>query len=237
MTWNIHGCIGTDGIFDPERTVDVINDWRPDVVALQEVLSQRSRARGIDMFAFFRERFGGHAVEAKSISTRDFDYGHMLISRWPFLASQMHDISVDGREPRKVLEARIGTPAGPLHVLATHLGLKGAERRRQFRALDVLIRQERTLPQVLMGDLNEWNWRGAGYRMLSGIFEAGTPHRTFPAGLPLLKLDRIWCRAGALLRSSRVARAARDASDHLPLIAEIELQQTIGEKRFGQSVK
>ena len=36
-TYNIRGCIGTDGRFEPERTVHVLKELNADVVALQEV--------------------------------------------------------------------------------------------------------------------------------------------------------------------------------------------------------
>ena len=35
-TYNVHGCIGTDGRHDPDRVADVITELDADVVALQE---------------------------------------------------------------------------------------------------------------------------------------------------------------------------------------------------------
>jgi endonuclease/exonuclease/phosphatase family metal-dependent hydrolase len=46
---------------------------------------------------------------------------------------------------------------------------------------------------------------------------------TFPAGLPLLALDRVWVHPRAALRALRVHRT-RVASDHLPLVADLEIE-------------
>jgi endonuclease/exonuclease/phosphatase family metal-dependent hydrolase len=37
MTYNVHGCVGTDGRLDVGRIAAVIGQSRPDIVALQEL--------------------------------------------------------------------------------------------------------------------------------------------------------------------------------------------------------
>jgi endonuclease/exonuclease/phosphatase family metal-dependent hydrolase len=49
-----------------------------------------------------------------------------------------------------------------------------------------------------------------------------TRHRTFPARLPVLKLDRVFTRPAAALVRSWVDPAGSAVSDHLPVIAEID---------------
>jgi endonuclease/exonuclease/phosphatase family metal-dependent hydrolase len=43
VSYNIHGCVGTDGRRDAERVAAVLEALAPDVVALQEVDSRASR--------------------------------------------------------------------------------------------------------------------------------------------------------------------------------------------------
>ena len=223
VTWNIHGAVGAGRLHDPARTAGVLRALDPDVVALQEVDSRRVRDGAADLFAYLGGALGGHAVEAKAISTADGHYGQLLISRWPLSDRRVHDISVAGREPRRILEVRVDLPAGALRVIATHLGLSAGERRHQFRALAEVAKRDADLPRVLMGDLNEWRRRGPGHRILAPLFDACTSERTFPAALPLLSLDRIYCRPGRLLRRAWTERPARHASDHLPLVADLDL--------------
>ena len=70
---------------------------------------------------------------------------------------------------------------------------------------------------------------GAGESVFSDFFESlfgqhgRTRHRTFPARWPLLRLDRIYCRPAQALIRSWIDPAACDASDHLPVIADIRL--------------
>ena len=51
MSYNIHHGEGTDGAFDYERIAAVVNAWKPDLVALQEVDVGTRRARGVDQAA------------------------------------------------------------------------------------------------------------------------------------------------------------------------------------------
>ncbi|MDA0664323.1 MAG: endonuclease/exonuclease/phosphatase family protein [Proteobacteria bacterium] len=225
VTWNIHGGVGTDRRHDIRRIGAVIGALAPDLAAFQEVDSRLPSAApsgSRDIQAYLRGTVGDHDHRAWALTGADGVYGQMLASRFPLAGRIVHDISVAGREPRKVMEAIVMHPAGALRVLATHLGFRQAERRRQMTWLREIINNDTKTPFVLLGDLNEWR-RGHIGRTILTPADAATRHPTFPSRFPVLPLDRIACRPGAMLVRSWVAREARKASDHLPLAAELIL--------------
>jgi endonuclease/exonuclease/phosphatase family metal-dependent hydrolase len=76
-----------------------------------------------------------------------------------------------------------------------------------------------------MGDLNEWFLWGRPLRWLHRHFRKTPSPRSFPARAPLLALDRIWVEPRVLLQRLWVhaSPAARAASDHVPVVADIRL--------------
>jgi len=222
MTWNIHGGIGPDGRFDLARVAALIAAHDPDIVALQEVDSRRCGPADPQPFLFLRDAIRQHGVDAKSITTADGDYGQMLASRWPLVASHVHDISYRRNEPRRAIEATVATPHGLLRVIATHFGLTFAERRAQARHMVRLARAHQ-MPTVMMGDFNDWAWPSSLRRALKRELPGWTRHATFPARRPLLGLDRVYCWPASALRASFTDRAARRMSDHLPVIADLAI--------------
>ena len=134
----------------------------------------------------------------------------------------MHDLSYPEREPRRAIGADVATPTGMLRVIATHLGLSVRERRAQAQVLlDLLGPLDR--PLVVMGDFNDWFWAGSVRRALERVLPRCTRYRTFPAPLPTLELDRIYVSPAVRLAASRTDRSAKALSDHLPVIADIEI--------------
>jgi endonuclease/exonuclease/phosphatase family metal-dependent hydrolase len=228
MTWNINGAVGRNPRFDLARVVDYVQRHAPDIVALQEVDSRRARDAGMaNPFDALRGALGSHGAHAHAINTADGDYGQVLVSRWPLVASSVHDLSYPEREPRRAISAEIATPAGPLHVIATHLGLSLRERSHQARTLLGLAGGlER--PTVVMGDFNDWLWRGSVRRALRRVLPRCSAQRTFPAMLPLLRLDCIYVSSAVRLVSCRTDPSARSLSDHLPLIAEVGIEDGTG---------
>lgn len=219
MTWNIHGGVGLDGVRDYTRVIDCLMGLTADIIALQEV-DGRNMAEAITPFEDFRHRLRLHGLPAAAISTADGDYGQMLLSRWPFVSSKIHDISLPGYEPRRAIEAIIRTGPNVLRVIATHLGLRTRERRQQAEQLrDIVSRSE--MPTVLLGDFNDWN----RFQIKSGLLETALPDftraRTFPSRRPVFALDRIYCRPPVVLATSHVVRGASLISDHLPLVADL----------------
>lgn len=222
VTWNVHACIGRDRRFDPLRVASVLRGLSPDIVALQEVDTRLRQARGLDVFAFFQEHLGGHAAVARSITTADGHYGHMVLSRWPLRHPRVHDISVAGREPRTLIDVEAHAPFGPIRVFGAHFGLKRSERRGQTAALRAVVDRDRDGAAVVMGDFNELRRRSATHLALAPTFHAGPVFATFPSWRPIFALDRIWCRKPLRVARGHVLRGARGASDHLPLIADLD---------------
>ena len=219
-TYNIHGAVGTDGLRAPERIAGVLREIDADIIALQEVpLGGNGQASVLELL---QQATGFHAVEGPTEDRPGRRYGNAVLSRYPVKATRTIDLSFGSREPRGALDADIDCHGHPLRVIATHLGLRPAERRHQIRLLLQAFDTDR-MPVILTGDLNEWFVWGRPLRWLVSHFEPVPAPRTFPSRLPVFALDRLWISPRHRLVQVRVHATplARVASDHLPLIAHI----------------
>ncbi len=221
VSYNIHCGIGWDRRFNEQRILDVLKEIDGDVVALQEV---ESRAAGIDMLAWLAKGTGHHAIAGTTRLHDDGHYGNGLLTRCPVVRSKVLDLSFRRREPRGAISADLDCDGEAIRVVATHLGLRPAERREQVQQLLKLFRESPDDRAVLVGDLNEWFLWGRPLRRLHSYFQRTPSPPTFPSMLPVFALDRLWTHPRAIMRRVFVhkSRAARAASDHLPLVAELE---------------
>ncbi len=89
---------------------------------------------GFDVHASLREETGLHLVTLTTMPLAGGTFGNALLSRWPILDLAEHGLTVGSREPRAALDATIGRDARELRVIATHLGLRTAERHNSSRA-------------------------------------------------------------------------------------------------------
>jgi len=216
-TWNVHSCIGGDGRHDPGRIRGIASSIGADIVALQEV---DSRIAGHDGFADLGAALGPDHAHCRTLQTPDGDYGHMLLSLAPIREWTVRDISVPGREPRSAIDATVETRCGDIRVISTHLGLGRRERVRQVARLGKLL-DDSNSSVILMGDFNEATRFGPASRTFDTRLESAGRWRTFPARRPMLPLDRIWCGPDIFIERSWTVREAGDASDHLPLVADL----------------
>ncbi len=219
-TWNIHAGIGMDRHFAPTRIETVLHEIGADIVALQEV--PLGGEHWPNLLHQLVQTTGMVGVEGFTFSVGGRRFGNAILSRYPVLVTRRIDISFGSREPRGALDADIYCHGHRLRVIATHLGLRAAERRAQVAKL-LQCFDTGEMPVLLMGDVNEWFVWGRTLRTLVSHFQRVPAPATFPACWPMLALDRIWIRPRHRLAWVRAhaSTVARVASDHRPLLATV----------------
>ena len=217
VTWNVHGCVGIDGVESPERIADVIRWLDPDVIGLQEMrelaLRRIAELTGLTAVAGVTRLIGPH------------QFGNALLTRFQVEGVRLHDVSYRKREPRGVMDAMLRRPDGtPMRVVVTHFGLRAAERRRQADLLLELVREPGAPLLTVMGDFNEWRPFVKTLYRLNEHLGAAPPVRSFPSVLPVLPLDRVWVwpRSALVNIEARRGKGAWRASDHLPVTALVK---------------
>jgi endonuclease/exonuclease/phosphatase family metal-dependent hydrolase len=231
-SYNVHKCIGTDGRYDPDRIGAVIAEIRPDVIALQEVDRRfGDRAGLLDLSRVGRET-GLVPVPVSNGHSGHGWHGNVVLVR-EGMVQNLRQLTLPGLEPRGALVADVDLEAGPVRVMAAHLGLLRQSRLMQVEMLlgHSAIGDER--PVVLMGDFNEWRRqrRSALKPFGAGFGPLGRGVASFPSYFPVLALDRILARPQGILGQvvAHDSPLARLASDHLPVKARIRLSETIAE--------
>lgn len=162
------------------------------------------------------------------------DHGNAVMSKFPIVRFENRDVSISGPERRGLLHCELQIPGQLMnvHAICVHLGLLETHREQQMGMLCDLVRNDipANAPVVVAGDFNDWRHKAHGIlekgASLHEVFVQanGKAARTFPARLPLLRLDRIYVR-NAIGHAPVVLpyRPWSSLSDHAPLAAEIEL--------------
>ncbi|HEX6827602.1 MAG TPA: endonuclease/exonuclease/phosphatase family protein, partial [Burkholderiales bacterium] len=208
-----------------------------DLIFLQEVLGahERHASRYRDWPEEPQYEFLAHAVWPEFAYGRNavYDEGHhgnAILSRFPILRWENVDVSAHPLENRGLLHCEIASPSWsePLHCVCVHLGLAARWRRRQLAALEDRIQHmvPEAAPLIIAGDFNDWRGTAADALIenlrLMEVFEqtTGRTARSFPAALPLLRLDRIYVR-GFTVNEACVhrGRSWSRLSDHAALSA------------------
>jgi endonuclease/exonuclease/phosphatase family metal-dependent hydrolase len=236
VTWNIHkGIGGIDRRYRLERVIDALREIGPDIALLQEVADDLPRSRFHDQAEMLASALGmPHLAFEPEHRFAMGGYGNAILSRWPLFDAARLDLTIGTRKKRGVLRARarvrLGRRFRTVLIHNMHLGLAGSERGAQlerflasepFRAL-----HDRT-PVIVGGDLNDvWGSLGERYLLPRGFRRSGPLVNTFPAPLPIRPLDALFVRGDLHVhRAASPLRTllTRQASDHLPLVAELSL--------------
>jgi endonuclease/exonuclease/phosphatase family metal-dependent hydrolase len=206
MTWNIHkGIGGVDRRYRPERIIELIAHYGPDIVLAQEVDENVKRSafhRQVDTLGeALAMRHRGYGPNVKVARGR---YGNAILSRWPVRDVRNIDLTIKPKKARGALYAKVrvrkGRRSRTVVLFNMHLGLAGFERKIQLRRLID-------------------KFEPAGFHQAGGLVN------TFPAYLPTRPLDGIHVRGEVKVERCFRSRLklARSASDHLPLIADLKL--------------
>jgi len=221
-TYNVHRWTGRNGrrAPDPARAGFVISELKADVVALQEVLRP---LRGEDPLEAIADGLGLHVAFASTRVHKHGELGNAILSRWPMSGVSVLDLSFSRMERRLAMAAQFRFEGGVLDVLATHLGLGDRTRQRQVRSL-LDHPQFHHGPTILLGDMNAWRRCKATRTLDREMHHNLDWPPSFPSTRPVLALDRVYSRGVRILEiDTHASRAAKTASDHLPVVAHVEL--------------
>jgi endonuclease/exonuclease/phosphatase family metal-dependent hydrolase len=200
----------------------VIRGLQADVLALQEVVLG-SKGEAAFSMRHLERATGMKAVPGMTLRKKDTTFGNILLSAHPIQSAKLMDLSVGKREPRGAIVATLNIRGTLVRVVATHLGLKSRERKRQIRRILGKMRNSEGGIALLMGDLNEWNPFSPAALLLALQFRDIWSPPSYPSRSPILSLDRIlvkppWTRKRIMAVKTPPAATA---SDHLPVVALI----------------
>ncbi|MDF2489024.1 MAG: endonuclease/exonuclease/phosphatase [Pseudomonas sp.] len=158
------------------------------------------------------------------------DHGNALLSKFPIVSYNNLDVSIEGTEQRGLLHCQLEVPGhDQVHAVCVHLGLREAHRQQQVRLLlELLDSLPAKAPVIVAGDFNDWRLKADGVlgaRLVEAFGKTcGALARTFPARLPMLRLDRIYLRNATPLSAQVLSnRPWTHLSDHAPLAAQVSL--------------
>lgn len=163
------------------------------------------------------------------------EHGNAVLSRFPIVRWENQDVSSHRFERRGLLHCEIEIPGWrePLHCVCVHLALTLRALGRQLERLRQRVERmvPANAPLIVAGDFNDWYWRHRATHEFAHplnmheVFEIdnGRPAKSYPAMLPMLRLDRIYVR-GFRVQHTEVHRGKswRRMSDHSALTSVLE---------------
>jgi endonuclease/exonuclease/phosphatase family metal-dependent hydrolase len=235
LTWNIHkGIGGVDRRYRPERITAVIAHYEPDIALLQEVDENVARSQFHSQVDLLGDALGlRHRCYGPNVAVKNGRYGNAILSRWPLTDVHNIDLTIPPKKRRGALCARCRVRTGrrsrTIVLFNFHLGLAGFERKIQLKRFlkshPFAAYHERT-PILVGGDFNDL-YGSLGRKLLrpAGFVRAGQPVNTYPAALPIRPLDALYVRGDLVVQRGFRSRMklACEASDHLPLFADLKL--------------
>lgn len=229
-SYNIHKCVGTDGMFNPLRVKKVLLELNADIVALQEADARFGDRKGLLDLELLESLGGYRAVADIGSSSRSHGWhGNVLLYREGSVKA-IKLLALPGLEPRGALIVDLELPKATLRIIAAHLGLLRRSRAQQVAMILEAAQPLDHHPVIVMGDMNEWR---VSARSALTMFE---PHLSsqlavapsFPSRRPVFPLDRILVSANVrVLEFGAVdTPLSRLASDHLPIVAKIAIARS-----------
>ena len=226
-SYNVHKCVGTDGVFDPDRILNVVLELGADIVALQEADQRFGSRRGLlDLKALY-EKGGYRSVLDQGLRKLSHGWhGNVILYREQGgQVGNVHKMTLPGFEPRGAVLVDFDFSGHPLRIIGAHLGLLKASRAKQAEAILNAAHPVDDRAVILLGDTNEWR---TGGRSALKPFD---PHlsdvdmtiASFPSRFPLWPLDRVLTNRHVTVYEMQAheSELARIASDHLPVKAVI----------------
>jgi endonuclease/exonuclease/phosphatase family metal-dependent hydrolase len=213
---------------------EAIRSAASDIVFLQEVVGEHldSTLRPSPHYEFLADQIWPQFAYGRNAVTPTGHFGNAVLSKYPILEHRNVPLAGADGERRGLLHCVLNVPAmpAPIHTVCVHFGLTEQQRRVPAEALAAHVRTAvpTGAPLIGAGDFNDWRQRvHARLQERDGLRETfaalhGRVARTFPARLPLLRLDRVYVRNLRPAQARALSgRPWSHLSDHISLAAEL----------------
>ncbi|WP_294329623.1 endonuclease/exonuclease/phosphatase family protein [uncultured Sphingomonas sp.] len=222
-SYNMRKSIGTDRRRRPERTLEVLLEVGADVIALQEADRRFGAREAVLTQSLLAEHSPWKPVHFGMRARSMGWHGNALLVRKEAEILGCAALHLPTLEPRGAVMADLRVDGSHLRVVGMHLDLSGLWRRRQAHAILAHLATLPPMPTVMMGDLNEWSAERGCLRDFAQHFAFAPTGKSFHAKRPMARLDRIMVSSDLAIGESGThhSLAARTASDHLPVWAEV----------------
>ena len=231
MCYNIHHGEGLDGRLDLERIAALIREQQADLVALQEVERGTQRTQRRDLPAELAQLTGLDVRFARNLPYQGGEYGTAVLSRFPIRRVAHTPLTMIGQgEQRGAQQVWVDIGGTEVLFINTHLDHRRepAERERSVEEIRALVAAAGPVPVIVAGDFNASPDSPAIATMrgfLTDVWAAvgQGPGHTIPVRKPTRRIDYIWTSRHFV--PERMAVLASEASDHLPIVAQLTLRR------------
>lgn len=221
MTYNVHGCLGTDQVRSTTRISDIVNKMKPAAVGMQELDSVVPRSGN----RYYLEELGhetGMLYEfSNSYAGFGGAYGNGLLLRQKALGIQRYPLP--GEEPRSFIFAEY-----PDYCFGTtHFDLTEDAKLESAKIIGEIV-QKYNKPFFITGDMNI-ETGSAPYNEMMKHFRTLNDTRmlTFPANAPTSTIDYIMVHdvPGVTVTTDKTEVYPEPiASDHRPVIVTLSIE-------------
>lgn len=219
MSYNVHNCIGSDGVKSIKRCADIVRDIRPDVVAVQEVDSMTRRNK-VYVLGEMAEHAGYHAYYHRTIPYKGGSYGIGVLSKKPALSVDFHRLPCR-KEPRGALVVEFEK----YYIISTHLSLVQADRITSVGIIKDIV-SKLNKPVFIVGDMNArpTSKPMMAFKKFSTVL-SDEEKPTISAKNPRSCIDYVLGTNGKfrVLRDEVIYGSL--ASDHLPLYVDVKIKK------------
>jgi len=235
LTWNIyHGeSHYRPGSSNLEAIAEIINEYQPDLVALQEVDNMTTRTAGFnhgigkDLVQELAALTAMHGYFGKAMDYEGGGYGGGILSRHPATPVTTLLPSPQGGEPRVLISIQHLLPGGRNITFAgTHLCHEfETNRMAQIKAITEFVAHTGE-PTIVAGDFN-FTPNHPAYTAISLTMHdamSGSSALTWPYHAPEERLDYIFVDKNSQWQVKDIRLINTDASDHFPVLAVLELR-------------
>lgn len=235
MTYNIHTCNPPSkpaDYRDIPAIANAINLQQPDLVALQEVDVHTKRSgSGVDQAKEIARLTGMHYFFTKAIDYDGGQFGDAVLSRLPILDSVRYQLPVTARyggETRSIAMIVVEKEGHKFQFASTHLDHTTPDDNRILQATELVkIINNLSYPLIIAGDLNALPTSQPLVILKEQLTWgcAGPCPVTFPQDKPVSTIDYILFKPFDRFNIKYYTTVNETyASDHRPLISEIELK-------------